>query len=211
MVSGPIDFHEPLISGDHAIPKAETSAPRTPALDISITHALPRDAPAIARIGAKTFTEAFGFSVPPDDLAAYLAATYTAGPITSEILDPATPTFVARESRGGVVRGFVQLVRSLSAPCVPRGEEATAAAAQAELRRLYVDAEAHGRGIGKKLIAAVEAQAREEGFGQLWLTVWEENLGAQRLYERLGYKQVGTMDFATGSCVQTDLVLWKTL
>ncbi|KAI1765278.1 acyl-CoA N-acyltransferase [Hypoxylon sp. FL1150] len=174
--------------------------------EVVIGDALLTDAAAIALIGANTFTATFGFSVPPNDLADFLAATYSAEAVEAEILNAQetnTSTFVARDESGEIL-GFVQLVRGLSDPCLT-GDAST----HAELRRLYVNTSAHGRGIGSKLIAAVENKAKAEGFKTLWLTVWEENPNAQRLYERLGYVKVGSTDFATGECIQTDYVYAK--
>jgi ribosomal protein S18 acetylase RimI-like enzyme len=175
------------------------------ASDITIGYAAASEAAAIAKIGTDTFTIAFGHSVSAQDLADFLATTYSTASVQRDMQNPRVVTWVARDSTSKVL-GFVQLVRGLSEPCIP-GDAAT----HAELRRLYVDATAHGRGIGSKLMAAVEAQARAEGFKQLWLTVWEFNPNAQRLYERLGYEKVGAMGFATGKCVQTDFVLCKAL
>ncbi|GAP91645.1 putative acyl- n-acyltransferase protein [Rosellinia necatrix] len=185
-----------------ALLSQEATKPITPS-DITIGYAVASEAAAIAKMGAETFTATFGFSVSAEDLADFLANTYIEATVLADLKDPALETWVARDATGKVL-GMVQLVRNLTEPCVP-GDPAT----HAELRRLYVDTTAHGRGIGSKLIAAVEAQARAEGFQQLWLTVWENNLHAQRLYERLGYKKVGTADFLTGTCVQTDYVLSK--
>jgi diamine N-acetyltransferase len=187
-------------------PKLLNALPKKPATDIIIGHATPSDAAAIAKIGAETFATTFGFSVSAEDLADFLTTTYTAESTLADMRDSAIATFTARDSAGKIL-GFVQLVRGLTEPCVP-GDDATK---HAELRRLYVDGSAHGRGIGSKLVAAVEAQAREEGFEQLWLTVWEKHPGAQKLYQRLGYEKVGSTDFLTGACVQTDWVLSKAL
>ncbi|KAI3328572.1 acyl-CoA N-acyltransferase [Ustulina deusta] len=186
------------------LPPPELVKP-APASDIIVGHALASEAAAIAKLGAATFTATFGFSVSTEDLAEFLAATYSEVIIQADMRDPTVQTWAARDPAGKVL-GLVQLVRGLSEPCVP-GDPAT----HAELRRLYVDTTAHGRGIGSKLIAAVEAQARADGFGQLWLTVWEDNPDAQRLYQRLGYRKYGTVDFITGTCVQTDYVLAKSL
>ncbi|KAF2972259.1 hypothetical protein GQX73_g1263 [Xylaria multiplex] len=173
--------------------------------DITVGHALTSEAAAIASIGADTFTATFGFSVSAEDLAEFLATTYSEVSVLADLKDPAVQTWTARDATGKVL-GLVQLVRGISEPCVP-GDPAT----HAELRRLYVDTTAHGRGIGSKLIAAVEDQARAEGFKELWLTVWEHNPKAERLYQRLGYKKYGSTDFLTGACVQTDHVLSKSL
>ncbi|KAI1150524.1 acyl-CoA N-acyltransferase [Nemania diffusa] len=179
--------------------------PSKPDSDITIGLALASEAAAIAKIGADTFTAASGFAVSAEDLAEFLAITYVESAVLADLKDPALETWAARDANGKVL-GLVQLVRGLTEPCVP-GDPAT----HAELRRLYVDTTAHGRGIGSKLIAAVESQARAEGYKQLWLTVWENNASAARLYLRLGYQKVGTTDFITGGCVQTDHVLSKAL
>ncbi|KAI1376304.1 acyl-CoA N-acyltransferase [Hypoxylon crocopeplum] len=182
--------------------------PYKTAYEVTIGDALASDAAAIALIGANTFTATFGFSVSESDLATFLASTYSAEAVEAEILNAQqtnTSTFVARDGTGAVL-GFVQLVRGLTDPCL-QGD----AASHAELRRLYVDTTAHGKGIGSRLIAAVENKAKAEGFKTLWLTVWEDNTSAQRLYQRQGYVKVGETDFATGNCIQTDLVLAKSL
>ncbi len=44
-----------------------------------------------------------------------------------------------------------------------------------------------GRGIGSELMTAAEGRARDMGLGALSLIVFEENEGAHRLYERIGY------------------------
>lgn len=44
-----------------------------------------------------------------------------------------------------------------------------------------------GRGIGGRLLALAEAQARERGLGKMSLIVIEKNSAAKRLYERNGY------------------------
>ncbi|MEL6102352.1 MAG: GNAT family N-acetyltransferase [Pseudomonadota bacterium] len=52
---------------------------------------------------------------------------------------------------------------------------------------LAVFAEARGRGIGTALMTAAEGQARVRGFDEMSIQVYEQNVDAVRLYERLGY------------------------
>ena len=47
-----------------------------------------------------------------------------------------------------------------------------------------------GRGIGSKLMDIAEEQAKEGGFKKLSLIVFEQNEGAKKLYDRLGYVEV---------------------
>ncbi len=62
----------------------------------------------------------------------------------------------------------------------------------AELHRLYVRADQRGKGLAARLVAHVEAMAREAGARrmELWSDTRFET--AHRLYERLGYTRGGT-------------------
>lgn len=60
-----------------------------------------------------------------------------------------------------------------------------------DVARLYsiaVDGRARGRGLGEKLLHAVERAARRRSCTRLRLEVRQDNAGAIRLYERLGYR-----------------------
>lgn len=48
-----------------------------------------------------------------------------------------------------------------------------------------------GRGYGNRLAGLAERIAREEGLGGVSLIVADRNEGARRLYERLGYREIG--------------------
>jgi GNAT superfamily N-acetyltransferase len=63
-----------------------------------------------------------------------------------------------------------------------------------------------GRGIGRRLLQAVESKAREEGCCRLTLEVWEENLTARRTYEAAGFGQASYAN-ASGSTLFLSKVL----
>ncbi|WP_342555903.1 N-acetyltransferase [Paenibacillus sp. FSL R7-0652] len=54
--------------------------------------------------------------------------------------------------------------------------------------------ESRGLGVGTELIYHAEKQAVLNGFAKSSLTVKQENAGAIKLYERLGYKTVGEIN-----------------
>lgn len=159
----------------------------------------------MAAIGGKTFTATFGHSVPPEDLEDFLRTTYSTEAVRAEFADPSKTYLVARTGDGQIA-GIAQLHRGQTHPSVVGQANELAV-----MQKVYVDTSAHGQGIGSKLIAAIEQLARAEGFKKLWLTVWEENVRAQKLYIKLGYVKTGEIDFATGDCIQTDWVLSKDL
>ena len=59
--------------------------------------------------------------------------------------------------------------------------------ASAELKRMYVRPQFRGCGVGKILLQAVEAFAREKGFRELFLDTASDMHAAARLYEQNGF------------------------
>lgn len=62
---------------------------------------------------------------------------------------------------------------------------------QGELGNVAVDDEKRGNGIGSKLIEAVLDCAHERGVREIFLEVRKANVGAQDLYKRFGFSEVG--------------------
>ncbi len=182
------------------MPEAISSAKR----EVTLRAADAKDVEAVAALGARVFSASFGYSLPPSDLDAYINSAYSISSIASDLSNPNIDTIVATDSHNHVV-GFSQLTRGTTEPCLA-GLEKTI-----ELQRLYVSEDYHGAGLGRKLIEKVENIARNTGFLTIWLGVWEENIKAQKVYERLGYRKVGDHDFKMGECVQTDWILSKKL
>lgn len=56
------------------------------------------------------------------------------------------------------------------------------------LYSLRVRPEWRGHGLGSQLIAAAEAELLARGYGEAAISAGKDNLGARRLYERLGYR-----------------------
>jgi ribosomal protein S18 acetylase RimI-like enzyme len=54
---------------------------------------------------------------------------------------------------------------------------------------IAVDAEWHGRGVGTRMTAWTVEQARALGAPSVRLTVYVDNPGAQRIYERFGFAE----------------------
>lgn len=61
----------------------------------------------------------------------------------------------------------------------------------ARLYSIAVAASERGRGVGERLLAMVEQAARRRGARAIRLEVRAENSGAQRLYERSGWRRFG--------------------
>ena len=66
------------------------------------------------------------------------------------------------------------------------------------LHRLCVNPELQGRGLARQAMARMEKNALDKGFDSVRLDVFSQNLHAQRVYERLGYKRTGEVRFRKG-------------
>ena len=66
------------------------------------------------------------------------------------------------------------------------------------LHRLCVNPQLQGRDLARQAMARMEKTALEQGFDSVRLDVFSQNLHAQRLYEKLGYRRTGEVRFRKG-------------
>lgn len=165
------------------------------------------DAQAIAELGTHVFTVTQGPHMPTADLQTYLTRTFSIPATTSCLKDPLSDILVAVDSSSSAILGFACMTRELlPEPCIAE------VPAPVHLQRIYVYPHAQGKGVGKLLMQAIEEEAKKQGFENLWLKVYEGNHRAIVVYEKLGFKMVGTHDFVTKTAgVWTDLVMLKSL
>lgn len=163
-----------------------------------IRRATPADTETLSRIGAETFSETFAHLYPPADLAAFLSYAYGPARIAADLADPARAMWVI-EKEGEIV-GY-----ALAGPCDLPHEDVTPACG--ELKRLYVLKAHQGGGTGSCLLATVLDWLEQDGPRPLWIGVWSENLGAQRLYARMGFEKVGEYLFPVGKTQDREFIL----
>lgn len=156
------------------------------------------DAPALAKLGADTFVAAFGHLYRPEDLAAFLA----------EVHDPEA---VAREIAGDeCTHRLVEVEGSLVAFCKLRYPtkfgEYTDAQNPIELGQLYALPAYTGSGIGAQLMDWALAHARGHGNDAVLLSVYAENFGAQRFYQRHGFGKIADITFRVGEHIDPEFL-----
>ena len=164
----------------------------------TIRRATLADAEALSRIGAETFSETFGHMYPPQDLAAFLEAAYAVEKSRRDLEDPEKAVWLV-EADGAVVG------HALAGPCDLPHDDVTATCG--ELKRLYILKAFQGGGTGSRLLAQTLAWLERDGPRRLWIGVWSENYGAQRLYGRLGFEKVGEYDFPVGETRDREFIL----
>ena len=159
-----------------------------------IRPAAPADSPALAALARRTYADAFGHSQSPSDLAAHLAGNLSDARVLA-FLDE--DTVLVAESDAGLV-GYIQC-----GALRPDFFDVEIAPGDCELRRVFVLAAHQGRGIGAQLIDAALALPAMRAAPHVYLDVWDENRGAQKLYERYGFVAIGNRAFAVASGAET--------
>lgn len=167
---------------------------------IQIRTAKPGDADAITRVSIDTFVEAFGDSYRPEDLAAFLAEKHSSAFYEAALADPAQRVWLAEDQGRAVGYAFAGPCE-LPVPDMP--------ARSGELARLYVRAEAHGGGVGQRLLGLALGWL-EETFDHLYIGVWSENYGAQRLYARRGFVKLCEYHFMVGAQADLEWIMART-
>jgi ribosomal protein S18 acetylase RimI-like enzyme len=163
-----------------------------------IRRAVPADAASLAALAESTFRETFAAENSQENVDLHCTRSFGAGKQGEEIADPQLITFLA-EVDGNLV-GFAQLRLAHSANGI-------SGAKPAELHRIYVGREWHGRGVAQELMREVTAAAVREHADCVWLGVWERNPKAIAFYRKHGFRIVGDHSFMLGEDRQRDLVL----
>lgn len=156
----------------------------------ALRRATVADAAILADLGAATFVETFGHLYVPEDLQAFLDDSHSADAYAQTLANPAYALWLA-ELEGRAI-GYAQ-----AGPCgLPHADVRPE---DGELKRLYIRADAQNSGSGRALMDAAMAWLLRSGPRTLWLSVWSENLGAQRFYARYGFAFAGEYEFIVGA------------
>ena len=109
--------------------------------------------------------------------------------LTATFPEPGATHFALTAAQVGVGDGAFLLVyldgAAVGCGAVRRLDEATA-----ELKRMYVEPSVRGRGIGRALVQALEAEARRLGTRRVVLETGTRLAPAIRLYETTGYARI---------------------
>ena len=167
-------------------------------IDIIVRLATADDVNLLTELGARTFEETFAADNTPEDMAAYLAASFNVAQQSAELADPDS-TFLIAEV-GGVGAGYAKLNKG-------RPAQGIVGTKPIELVRLYVDRKWFGRGVGEALMRRCLDEAGRAGFKTIWLGVWERNLRAQAFYRKWEFQAVGKHVFQLGEDAQTDILM----
>ena len=168
-------------------------------LAAAIRRATLHDAATLSALGTATFTETFGHLYPPEDLRGFLLESHSEQAWARTLADPNRAVLLA-ELVDKTPTGYI-----LVGPCKLPIENREASAG--EIQQLYVLARYHNLRLGSRLLELGLEWLRAQSKSPLYIGVWSENYGAQRLYGRHGFTKVGEYGFRVGNTVDREFIL----
>lgn len=158
--------------------------------EVSIRRATVDDAHTVSRIAVRTFTEGFGHLYADDDLQAFLRDNHEVERQRVILQHPDYAIWLVE--RDGEAVGH-----AAAGPCGLPHPQATKN--DGELKRLYLLGNEQNGGLGGRLLQTALDWLERDGPRTLWISVWSENLAAQRFYARRGFEFAGEYEFAVGA------------
>nr|WP_294850589.1 GNAT family N-acetyltransferase [uncultured Sphingomonas sp.] len=149
--------------------------------------AISGDGVSVSTLFQSAFIDTFGYLYEQRNVDLFLA---NKGPdaFEAQIADPDFAFRLAEED--GRLIGYIKMG--------PNELPGDAPAGTWELHQLYLTPDAKGRGIAQELMDWGFEEARRRGFQYLQLSVYVDNLRAKRLYEKIGFEEVGQFHFMVG-------------
>jgi ribosomal protein S18 acetylase RimI-like enzyme len=161
----------------------------------AIRLAGPADLPAIAALAGRVWRAHYPGIISPAQIEYMLGRMYAIDELAREMTEEGIRYACAEE--GGALIAFVSW-----GPPAPRSK----------LHKLYVDPARQRRGVGSRLLAHVEGEARAAGARRLFLKVNKRNAQAIAAYRRAGYEvAAATVVDIGGGFVMDDWVMEKGL
>ena len=151
------------------------------------------DVPVLAALARDSFVAAFGHLYEPEDLALFLGEWRTEKAYRNAMAVPAKRIQLAELD--GRLAGYALIVLGDGFEERPPPHPAR----PVMLSQLYCAAEATGHGLGAALMDWAIGEARAWRADALQLSVFSENFGAQRFYQRRGFRHVADIDFWVGN------------
>lgn len=164
---------------------------------VRIREAGAADASALSLLAADTFTETFGHLYKPDDLSGFLKNNHSAAVYSDLLADEEWKLWLAEED-GEAVAYCVAGPCTLPVPDMPENS--------GELARLYMKGSQKGRGLGGDMLELALAWMRAR-FEHIYLSVYHENVRAQKLYSRFGFVKIHDYFYMVGDHADPEWIM----
>lgn len=174
---------------------------------VEVRAAGPDDAALLHRLAAATFALACPPHTAPHAIEDFVATVLSTESFVKYLADSQRALFVAEDQ--GVAAGYTMVV--FGEPTDADAAAAVTIRPTAELSKIYVLEGHHGLGAASALMDRSLQAARERGAAGMWLGVNQENVRANRFYEKNGFATVGTKRFLVGDRFEEDFVRERAL
>ncbi len=164
-------------------------------MQIEYRAVTPNDTEALSALGRDSFCDAFAHLYSAENLNMFLEKSYAMPVIASEIKDPNRLYHVA--ASGDELLGYCKLKLRTDFAGETRAD--MAGRKIIDLSQLYLRSDVTGKGIGDALMRWVLGHAKQHGYNDILLSVYAENLGAQRFYARYGFTKYADTYFMVGN------------
>ena len=171
-------------------------------MSVIVRAAAPVDAELLHDLARQTFPLACPPTTTPEAIADFLALHLSVHAFQLYLADRTRNIFIAEVN--GDAAGYVLFCSG--EPSDPDVARVLTARPTLELSKCYVLSAFHGAGVARALIDDGVARARDRGFSAMWLGVNQENVRANRFYEKMGFQLVGTKKFLVGERWEDDYV-----
>jgi len=168
----------------------------------SIRRAEPGEGAMLHELAADTFGLACPPDTPADAIVEFITSQLSEERFEAYLADPDRQIIVATDESRFVA--YAMLVTG--EPSDPDVAAVVRARPAVELSKFYLRADSHGSGLAAQLMDASLESARLRGAAVIWLGVNQQNLRANRFYERSGFGIAGTKTFALGGRLEDDYV-----
>jgi ribosomal protein S18 acetylase RimI-like enzyme len=155
---------------------------------LSIAAASLADVAVLSDIGRETYSDHFGAIWTPQNLSRFLERDFSQSALRTTLGAPDRHSWWIATVPPDRVAGFAKVNWNSTEPVTGmRG---------AELQKIYFRRGITGKGYGARMMNVITGEAIARGSGLIWLDVLKTNVGAQRLYARLGFRICGEQPFA---------------
>ncbi|MFN3958659.1 MAG: GNAT family N-acetyltransferase [Parvularculaceae bacterium] len=167
-------------------------------MTVAIRRARNDEAETLAALGAATFTATFGHLYSRENLEKFLAKSHSAEVYRALLADPQSAVWLAEDGAGRALGYAVAGPCALPVPQMP--------ARSGELARLYLVKEAQGSGLGALMLAEALSFLRSH-FGHIYLSVYRDNIPAQKLYARHGFVKIHDYFYMVGDHADPEWIM----
>ncbi|MEM6724363.1 MAG: GNAT family N-acetyltransferase [Bacteroidota bacterium] len=156
-----------------------------------IRNSTESDVPALALLARVTFSETFGHLFRDrQDLLDYLDQTFSVDKLKSSLQKPNNRFWMAFYEDLSV--GYAKVKFNSTSPFLEMQKKLC------QLQKIYVLQDFLPKKIGVQLWSSLLGDVRSEGFGTMWLSVYDDNVRAIRFYEKQDFVYIGKHRFQIG-------------